>query len=118
YQCAVDKLEGLVVQRLFELTKANVSHTGYKQHMHITKALKAHSKAIQQALQVYNKAALTLDPPWLSLAWAQIVEDTTITEFELLHMGAQEDIQNLEWENAQNREATICHQDPMCARRD
>ena len=28
YQVAVDKLEGLVVQRLFELTKANVSETG------------------------------------------------------------------------------------------
>ena len=28
YQCAVDKLEGLVVQRLFELTKANVSQLG------------------------------------------------------------------------------------------
>ncbi|KAF8573706.1 hypothetical protein K439DRAFT_1624875 [Ramaria rubella] len=92
YQCAVDKLEGLVVQRLFELTKVNVSHTGYKQRTHITKALKACSKAIQQALQAYNKAALTLDPPRPSLAWAQIVEYTTITEFELLHMGAQEDI--------------------------
>ena len=28
YQRAVDKLESLVVQRLFELTKANVSQTG------------------------------------------------------------------------------------------
>jgi len=28
YQVAVDKLEGVVVQRLFELTKANVSETG------------------------------------------------------------------------------------------
>jgi hypothetical protein len=28
YQRAVDKLEGLVVQRLFELTKANISQTG------------------------------------------------------------------------------------------
>src|SRR5882672_1680710 len=28
YQRAIDKLEGLVVQRLFELTKANVSQTG------------------------------------------------------------------------------------------
>jgi hypothetical protein len=28
YQRAVDRLEGLVVQRLFELTKANASQTG------------------------------------------------------------------------------------------
>ncbi|KAF8587420.1 hypothetical protein K439DRAFT_1614349 [Ramaria rubella] len=94
---------------LFELMKANVSHTGYKQCMHISKALKACSKAIQRALQVYNKAALMLDLPWPSLTWAQIVEYTTIAEFELLHMGAWEDIQNLEWANTRNREATICH---------
>ena len=28
YQLAVDKLEGLVVQRLFQLTKANLAGTG------------------------------------------------------------------------------------------
>ncbi|KAF8587113.1 hypothetical protein K439DRAFT_1614546 [Ramaria rubella] len=32
YQHAADKLEGLVVQRLFELTKANVSQTAHSSH--------------------------------------------------------------------------------------
>ncbi|KAF8580520.1 hypothetical protein K439DRAFT_1519701 [Ramaria rubella] len=88
YQCAVNKLEGLVVQRLFELPKANVSRTGYKQRTHISKALKARSKTIQRVLQAYNKAALTLDPPCPNLTWSQIVEYTTIAEFELLRIGA------------------------------
>ncbi|KAF8580833.1 hypothetical protein K439DRAFT_1355894, partial [Ramaria rubella] len=109
YQRAVDKLEGLVVQRLFELTKANVSQTGYKQRTHISKALKSRSKAIQQALASYNTAALTLDPPRPKLTWAQIFEYTTVAEFELLRTGAREDIQNLAWADARNQEAMICH---------
>ncbi|KAF8574809.1 hypothetical protein K439DRAFT_1624059 [Ramaria rubella] len=109
YQHAVDKLEGLVVQRLFELTKANVSQTGYRQCTHISKALKSRSKATQRALASYNMAALTLDPPQPKLTWAQIVEYTTITGFELLCTGAREDIRNLAWADARKQEATICH---------
>ncbi|KAF8525694.1 hypothetical protein JB92DRAFT_2542029, partial [Gautieria morchelliformis] len=84
FQVVVDKLEGLVVQGLFELTKANVSQTGYKMRMHISKALQSRSKAIQRALKAYNDAALTLDPPRPKLTWSQIVEYTTLAEFELL----------------------------------
>ncbi|KAF8479455.1 hypothetical protein JB92DRAFT_3277834 [Gautieria morchelliformis] len=109
YQLAVDKLEGLVVQRLFELTKANVSQTGYKMRIQISKALKARSKAIQRALSSYNKVALALDPPRPKLTWAQIVEYTTIAEFELLWSGAREDICNLAWADARNREAIVYH---------
>ncbi|KAF8515111.1 hypothetical protein BU17DRAFT_68059 [Hysterangium stoloniferum] len=46
FQLAVDKLEGLVVQHLFELTKANVLETGYKLRNQIAKAIKTRSKAI------------------------------------------------------------------------
>ncbi|KAF8530648.1 hypothetical protein JB92DRAFT_2694935, partial [Gautieria morchelliformis] len=106
YQLAVDKLEGLVVQRLFELTKANVSQTDAYTNL---KALKARSKAIQRALSSYNKAALALDPPRPKLTWAQIVEYTTIAEFELLRSGAREDILNLAWADARNREAIVYH---------
>ncbi|KAF8587114.1 hypothetical protein K439DRAFT_1260400, partial [Ramaria rubella] len=66
------------------------------------------SKAIQQALAAYNTAALTLDPPQPKLTWAEIVEYTTIAEFELLRTGAQEDIHNLEWADSRNGEVTIC----------
>ncbi|KAF8575702.1 hypothetical protein K439DRAFT_1369222, partial [Ramaria rubella] len=48
-------------------------------------------------------------PPRPILTWVQIVEYTTITEFELLQMGAREDIRNLEWANVRNREVMICH---------
>ncbi|KAF8523630.1 hypothetical protein JB92DRAFT_3109913 [Gautieria morchelliformis] len=109
YQLAVDKLKGLVVQRLVELTKANTSQTGYKMRSHISKALKSWSKAIQHALQVHNKAAQALDPPHPELTWVQIVEYTTIAEVELLCTGACEDIRNIGWADARNHEATICH---------
>ncbi|KAF8512583.1 hypothetical protein JB92DRAFT_2723111, partial [Gautieria morchelliformis] len=108
FQVAVDKLEGLVVERLFELTKANVSQTGYKMRMHIYKALQSRSKAIQRALKVYNDAALTLDPPRPNLTWSQIVEYMTLAKFELLRSGARDDICNLDWAKARHREAGIC----------
>ena len=82
---------------------------GYKLRTHISKALKACSKAIQRALVVYNQAASTLDPPCPKLTWAQIVEYTTIAEFKLLQTGAREDIRNLDWADAHNQQATICY---------
>ncbi|KIJ27533.1 hypothetical protein M422DRAFT_190879, partial [Sphaerobolus stellatus SS14] len=108
YQLAVDKLEGLVVQRLFELTKANASETGYKLRTHIAKAIKTRSKAIQRALNAYNNLAVKMDPPRPKLSWTEIVEYSTIAEFELLRIGAREDIRNLEWAKTRNREATVC----------
>ncbi|KAF8576041.1 hypothetical protein K439DRAFT_1368306, partial [Ramaria rubella] len=109
YQRAVDKLEGLVVQQLLNSHWGHEQIFSYKLRMHISKALKAQSKAIQWALASYNEAALALNPLHLKLTWAQIVEYSTIAEFELLHMGAHKDIQNLDWANVWNREATVCH---------
>ncbi|KAJ7722863.1 hypothetical protein B0H14DRAFT_2642048 [Mycena olivaceomarginata] len=43
---ALDQLQGLVVARLFELTKVNMSGTGYKLRKHIAKALQVRSKAV------------------------------------------------------------------------
>ena len=77
--------------------------------MHISKALKSRSKAIQHALDAYNQAAQKLYPPRPKLLWSQIVEYTTTAEFELLRMGSREDICNLEWADTRNREATVCH---------
>ncbi|KAF8521797.1 hypothetical protein BU17DRAFT_87722 [Hysterangium stoloniferum] len=109
FQLAVDKLEGLVVQHLFELTKANISETGYKLRNQIAKAIKTRSKAIQRTLNTYNNLATKMDPPCPKLTWAEIIEYNTIAEFELLQIGAWEDIQNLEWAKTQNHEATQCH---------
>ncbi|KAK1220905.1 hypothetical protein PQX77_016284 [Marasmius sp. AFHP31] len=46
YRHALDELEHLVVQRLFKLTKLNMSGVGYKQHMKITSALRSRAEAI------------------------------------------------------------------------
>ncbi|SJL17576.1 uncharacterized protein ARMOST_21128 [Armillaria ostoyae] len=47
YQRAIDNLERLVISRIFELTKMNMSHTGYKMRKHIGKALQTRSQAIR-----------------------------------------------------------------------
>ncbi|KAF8222171.1 hypothetical protein L208DRAFT_1132913, partial [Tricholoma matsutake] len=43
-------LEGLIILRMFELTKMNMSQTGYKLRKHIATALRAHSRVIRDAL--------------------------------------------------------------------
>ncbi|KAG6875347.1 hypothetical protein C0992_004219, partial [Termitomyces sp. T32_za158] len=73
YQRCLDELESLVVSRMFELTKMNMSQTGYKLRKHIGKALKARSQAIKSALDRYNAAADQMSPPRPSLAWEQVV---------------------------------------------
>lgn len=81
YQRALDILEGLVVARIFELSKMNMSETGasiitftlsstvlisvpgYKLRKHIAlKALQTRSHSIKKALQNYNAAATALRP--------------------------------------------------------
>ncbi|KAJ7829012.1 hypothetical protein B0H14DRAFT_3088175 [Mycena olivaceomarginata] len=57
YRLALNKLEELVIKRLFELTKMNMSGTGYKLRKHIAKALQTRSKTIRTALGRYNAAA-------------------------------------------------------------
>lgn len=69
YQRALDVLEGLIVARMFELTKMNRSQTGYAMQKHIGKALQAQSPAIRTALERYNTAALALSPPHQTLQW-------------------------------------------------
>jgi len=69
-------------------------------------------------LQHGSPCTQVVNPPCPKLTWAQIVEYTTIAEFELLCMGAQEDIHNLEWANARNHEATICHLKLLCAQKE
>ena len=59
--------------------------------------------------RVYNKAATSFDPPHPKLTWAEMVKYSTITEFDLLRSSAHQDIHNLEWANARNWEATVCH---------
>ncbi|KAK1229996.1 hypothetical protein PQX77_006925, partial [Marasmius sp. AFHP31] len=69
YRRALERLERLVVQRLLELTKLNMSGVGYKQREKITQVLRARAKAIQKALDEYNEAASTMEPTRPRLEW-------------------------------------------------
>ncbi|KAJ6600993.1 hypothetical protein DFH09DRAFT_1243004 [Mycena vulgaris] len=84
YQLALDALELLIVERIFELTKMNQSQTGYKMRKHIAKALQARSKAVRSAIDRYNTAAVLLNPPMPHLTWEQVVEYTFLADFDIL----------------------------------
>ncbi|KAJ7027031.1 hypothetical protein C8F04DRAFT_1295641 [Mycena alexandri] len=84
YRMALLKLERLVIQRMFELTKMNLSQTGYKLRKHIAKALQARSQAIKNALKTYNSAASSIAPPGRTLSWSEVVEYAFLADFDLL----------------------------------
>ncbi|EEB94481.1 hypothetical protein MPER_06697, partial [Moniliophthora perniciosa FA553] len=108
YRHALDELERLVVQRLFELTKLNMSGVGYKQREKITKALKARAEAIRRALETYNTAAETVFPPRRKLTWNEIVEMVTLADFDLLK-DTHTDLAKLPWAQTTNRQAMNYH---------
>ncbi|KAJ7776375.1 hypothetical protein B0H16DRAFT_1659775 [Mycena metata] len=89
YRLAVLKLERLVVQRMFELTKMNLSQTGYKLRKHIAKALQVRSQAIRNALKSYNTAAKSMVPPARQLRWDEVIEYAFLSDFDLLRKPAE-----------------------------
>ncbi|KAF8869625.1 hypothetical protein CPB85DRAFT_1262114 [Mucidula mucida] len=96
YRLALDKLESLVVARIFELTKMNMSQTGYKLRKHITKALQVRSKAVKTALKKFNDAAARMSPPRPQLAWEEVVAYGFLAEFNVLR-DSRNDIQDKGW---------------------
>ncbi|KAJ7445131.1 hypothetical protein B0H11DRAFT_1746932 [Mycena galericulata] len=96
YQLALDALELLIVERIFELTKMNQSQTGYKMRKHIAKALQARSKAVKNAIDRYNTAAVALDPPMPHLTWEQVVEYAFLADFDILR-DTRAEIQSRPW---------------------
>ncbi|KAF8184026.1 hypothetical protein K438DRAFT_1598864 [Mycena galopus ATCC 62051] len=66
YRRAINTLEGLVVTRILELTKAK------------------QSKAIWNTLNRYNTVAEVLDPPGRLLTWAEVVDYTFLSNFDIL----------------------------------
>ncbi|KAJ7619742.1 hypothetical protein FB45DRAFT_1033581 [Roridomyces roridus] len=84
YQRALDRLELLVVERLFELTKMNQSGTGYKMRKHIAKSLQARSKAVRSAVAKYNAAAAAVTPPRDHVDIEQVLEYAFLADFDLL----------------------------------
>ncbi|KAI0684967.1 hypothetical protein C8T65DRAFT_712851 [Cerioporus squamosus] len=115
YRCALDNLERLVIQRMFELTKLGMSGIGYKMREKIGKALKTRAEAIRHALEEYNTCATALKPPRPTLAWHEIMEMASLAEFDLLR-DAREDVRELPWVKRLNRQAMNLHFNILRAR--
>ena len=129
YHWALDKLEQLVVQQLFELSKVNVLGMGklqpitymtysnieyyllgYKVRELISCALKTQGKAICTALNKYNNIALKMDLPAPILQWRHLMEYSFISEFELLkHAHSHCDITTEPWVLPLNHEMALKH---------
>ncbi|KAF7799883.1 hypothetical protein EIP86_011125 [Pleurotus ostreatoroseus] len=103
YRKALVNLQRLVIQRLFELHKLNLSQTGYKMRTHIAKSLQTRCKAIRRAVNTYNKAAALLDPPRPPLDWSAISKMGFLEEFDLLK-GTKNDTSDEEFGKPINRE--------------
>ncbi|KAF7334099.1 hypothetical protein MVEN_02315700 [Mycena venus] len=108
YRTALAELERLVVARLFELTKLNMSGVAYKLRDKISKALKTRAEAIRRALKEYNSAALALSPPRDRLSFAEVLNTTTLAEFDLLR-DTRQDIRVLPWTQPARREAMVLY---------
>ncbi|KAI1782046.1 hypothetical protein LXA43DRAFT_977781 [Ganoderma leucocontextum] len=96
YQQALGRLQRLVIQRLFELQKMNLSHTAYRVRTHIAKSLQKRCKAICAAVKAYNATALALDPPRPTLDWSQISHFSFLEEFVLLN-DTRNDLREKQW---------------------
>ncbi|KAI1781971.1 hypothetical protein LXA43DRAFT_907171 [Ganoderma leucocontextum] len=111
YRLALDNLERLIVQRLFELTKLGMS--GYKLREKIGKALKARAEAIKTALNEYNRCAARLKRP--ALSWNEVMDMITLAEFDLLRE-TREDIRQFPWAQRINRQAMNLYYNVLRAR--
>ncbi|GAW02457.1 hypothetical protein LENED_004115 [Lentinula edodes] len=74
YLQALENLHFLVIKRLFEMHKLNMSGT----------ALQHRAKAIRNAVNEYNKHALMLDPPRDTLDWTKVTHFSFIDQFDIL----------------------------------
>ncbi|KIK80155.1 hypothetical protein PAXRUDRAFT_159398 [Paxillus rubicundulus Ve08.2h10] len=89
FVCVVEELEGLVVQCLFKLSKANLVGTGtyhhywYKMQKHISKAITRCLAVIRTALERYDKLAPS-QCPLLKLDYSEVIRYSTLGEFLLL----------------------------------
>ncbi|KAJ7866792.1 hypothetical protein B0H14DRAFT_2347310, partial [Mycena olivaceomarginata] len=85
YAVALDALELLIVERIFELTKMNQSQTGS-------------SAGIEKiaAIDRYNEATGALNPPMPSITWEQVVEYAFLADFVILR-DTRAEIQSKPW---------------------
>ncbi|KIK12282.1 hypothetical protein PISMIDRAFT_18846 [Pisolithus microcarpus 441] len=100
---AVEELEGLVVQQMFELSKVNLAKMGYKMRKHISKAISRRSAAICTALEQYNKLAPRQRPLCPKLDYAEVIGYSLLGEFSLLKHSCYEVLEK-PWALPDNRE--------------
>ncbi|KAJ7143242.1 hypothetical protein C8R46DRAFT_1233018 [Mycena filopes] len=108
YKLAVTELERVVVSRLFEMTKLGMSGVAYKLREKIMRALKTRSEAIRKAIDRYNIAASSLNPPRPQLTWRMVVNSASLGEFDWLRETRQ-DIRELPWAQPARREAMVLY---------
>ncbi|KAL1740424.1 hypothetical protein HDZ31DRAFT_24726, partial [Schizophyllum fasciatum] len=108
FERVVNKLEGLVVQRLSELAKANLSGTGYKLRKHISHNLAKRSETIRNALAKYNELAPKQDPPRPRIEYSDVVSYAYLGEFELLKY-SKHAILERPWSTPTNRQMADKH---------
>ncbi|KAF8169212.1 hypothetical protein K438DRAFT_1983518 [Mycena galopus ATCC 62051] len=108
YREALTEVECLVVAQLLELTKLGMSGVGYKLRDKISTALRTRAKAIQRALSVWNAAAAALNPPREQLTWAEVIDMTSLAEFDLLRQ-TRCDIRREPQTRPANREAMVLY---------
>ncbi|EJD39878.1 hypothetical protein AURDEDRAFT_28289, partial [Auricularia subglabra TFB-10046 SS5] len=107
YLRAVDRLELLMLQRMFELAKTHAYGTGYKMREAIGKNIKSRSKAIGTAVKNYNQAAQAIDPPAPTVDFSTLMDWTELQEFDLLRLARRGDVREREWTKPANREAAM-----------
>ncbi|EJT99359.1 hypothetical protein DACRYDRAFT_118093 [Dacryopinax primogenitus] len=100
FQRALDHLESLVVQRLFEMEKVNARGTNYKMRTSIAKALQSRSTAIRTALGNYNP----------------VLDHAFLGEFTILRHGSEASDASRRWMVPQVWEVVVKHLLLKCAR--
>ncbi|KAL6298830.1 hypothetical protein BKA93DRAFT_833746 [Sparassis latifolia] len=96
YHRALDNLQRLVVQRLFELHNLNLAQTAYRVRTHMAKSLQTRCRAIRNAVNVYNALACQMDPPHPTLDWSKVTHYSFLEEFNLLR-DTRNDIRDKPW---------------------
>lgn len=109
----LDYLERLVVQRLMELTKLNISGTAYKMRAHIAQALKNRSATIRKAVDRFNILADAVKKP--RIQYAKVVQYSFLGEFDLLR-DSRHDVGSKVWSKPLCREAMEAYFKLKCAR--
>ena len=76
----------------------------YKLREKIGQALRTRAEAIRKALHEYNRQAVLLVPPRPKLRWEELVDLSSVGDFDILR-NARQDIRQLKWADPMHREA-------------